>query len=294
MGGPEEFAGRPRWGRNCRIPSVPFVAMSEFGAPVAGRVLEVVRGLAVPLDPALAACTWVPPAGEGVCSACHAACRAGAGRCATCRRTAAQVSRPAPAVTPISLFRSGDPLWGLLRRYKDAPRAAVRRECRRQLSRLLAQHLRLHGDCIAPGAPPGWAITAVPPTHARADRYPLERLIRRSPWLRGRYVRTLVTQRPPEHNVASDEAFAVVGDVAGRDLLLVDDTFTTGASVQSAASALQLAGARLLGVVVIGRVLNPVVPAEAAVWTEATRHRFCLGTCCWCCGPEKCHGGRSA
>lgn len=244
-------------------------------------MMEAVRRLAAPLDPALAACTPVPPAAPGVCPSCHAGCRPGSRRCPTCVRTAAQVTYPAPAVVPVSLFRSGDDLWFLLRRYKDGRDAAVRRECRRRLSRLLASFLRLHAGCIAPDCP-HWLVTTVPPTHARAERRPLERVVRRSPWLRRRYVRSLEAARPPEHNEASDAAFRVIADVAGRDLIIVDDTYTTGASVHSAASALQLAGARVVGVVVLGRVVNPAVPVERALWGQARRRPFRMADCCLC------------
>jgi orotate phosphoribosyltransferase len=42
------------------------------------------------------------------------------------------------------------------------------------------------------------------------------------------------------------------------NVLLIDDTMTTGAHVQSAASALMLAGATVVAAVPIGRYLNPV------------------------------------
>jgi len=241
---------------------------------------EALNRLLDPLDSALAACTWVPPAGDGVCETCHAAAPAGRRRCFSCFRTTAQVSSPAAAVVPISLYRTGDDLWHALRHYKDG-RASERGRLRRDLSRLLSRFLRRHLACVAPGAPPTWRITAVPPTRRRARRRPVEGLIRRSRWLRRRYVRTLRTVRAPGHRQASDRAFQVIADVAGMELILVDDTYTTGASVQSATSALRLAGATVVGVVVIGRVVNPDVhPGEARLWAEARRRKFRMDQCC--------------
>ena len=40
---------------------------------------------------------------------------------------------------------------------------------------------------------------------------------------------------------------------AGADVVLLDDTWTTGASAQSACAALRLAGARSVAVIVLGR-----------------------------------------
>lgn len=248
------------------------------------RTKKVVRlwfwGLVRPLDTTLAACTWVPPGGEGVCEICHAAARPGRRRCLTCVRTTGQVEFPVDNVVPISLYRSGDDLWYLLRRYKDGWDPWARRRLRRRLAWLLCEFLRAHLECIAPGAGDAWQITAVPPTRRRAQSRPVEGIIRTTAWLRRRHVRTLRTVRAPRHNAASDEAFRVVRDVRGRELILVDDTFTTGASVQSAASALQRDGARVLAVVVLGRVVNPEADRyEARLWSAARSAPYRLDRC---------------
>ena len=43
----------------------------------------------------------------------------------------------------------------------------------------------------------------------------------------------------------------------GESVLLIDDTWTTGASVESAAHVLKAAGAERVGAVVIGRHVHP-------------------------------------
>ena len=188
---------------------------------------------------------------------------------------------PAERVVPISLYRTGDNLWHALRRYKDGRDPRLRRRLGRRLGRLLSGFLRRHLGCIAPGVSPDWCITVVPPTRRRSQRHPLEKVIRRSFWLRRRYVRTLRTATRAGHNAASDTAFKVIRDVGGLQLLLVDDTFTTGASVQSAVSALRLAGAQVIAVVVIGRVVNPdATPEEAELWAAARRVPWRLNKCC--------------
>jgi hypothetical protein len=83
------------------------------------------------------------------------------------------------------------------------------------------------------------------------------------------------------HRRADDLGFLVDADVDGARILLVDDTLTTGARVQSAASALQLAGGRVVATVVVGRVIRPEWSREsAALWRAARSRRFSFDTCC--------------
>jgi adenine/guanine phosphoribosyltransferase-like PRPP-binding protein len=83
------------------------------------------------------------------------------------------------------------------------------------------------------------------------------------------------------HNVASDGGFVAHTDVRGARVLVVDDTFTTGARAQSAASALQLAGARVVAIVPIGRVIDPNHGEHAqAYWTRRVGATFDFGRCC--------------
>ena len=69
-------------------------------------------------------------------------------------------------------------------------------------------------------------------------------------------------------------------------MLLVDDTFTTGAEVQSAASALQAAGATISAAVVIGRYINPdFSQATQNLWEQAQSRPFRFERCCLCEEP---------
>jgi predicted amidophosphoribosyltransferase len=51
--------------------------------------------------------------------------------------------------------------------------------------------------------------------------------------------------------------------LADLSVLIFDDTTTTGAAVQSAAAALRLAGARVVGALVMGRALAPIARGTA-------------------------------
>jgi orotate phosphoribosyltransferase len=68
---------------------------------------------------------------------------------------------------------------------------------------------------------------------------------------------------------ASETGFAATADVDGASVLLIDDTFTTGARIHSAAHALQVCGAHVMAGVVIARKINP----DPTYFTEAVWNR---------------------
>jgi orotate phosphoribosyltransferase len=72
-------------------------------------------------------------------------------------------------------------------------------------------------------------------------------------------------------------------EVLGRpdcaSVLLLDDTWVSGASAQSAAAALKLAGARHVAVVVLGRHVNPADPASAALLDSLHPARYDPSIC---------------
>jgi orotate phosphoribosyltransferase len=89
------------------------------------------------------------------------------------------------------------------------------------------------------------------------------------------------TGEPINHNAPNPAAFAPVGDIAGRRVLIVDDTFTTGARVQSVAAALTSAGATVVAAVPIGRVIDTKDREEKAeFWRRQRAIAFDFDTCC--------------
>lgn len=117
-------------------------------------------------------------------------------------------------------------------------------------------------------------------------RHPLETAIGRVSVLASRYAPLLV--RGPayvDHNQADDLAFTVPSRLRGERVLLLDDTFTTGARLQSAASALRLNGASTVVSVVVGRVINPGWNDNCRrIWDEARETPFSFDRCCLCQG----------
>jgi adenine/guanine phosphoribosyltransferase-like PRPP-binding protein len=125
-------------------------------------------------------------------------------------------------------------------------------------------------------------MTTVPSTRQRAGPRPLEGAIARVEALRVNHKRVLTNGPTPVQRLApADDNFVVTTNVSGGSILLLDDTFTTGTSAQAAASALQLAGATVRGIVVAGRFMNPDFSHETQdLWDSVERMPFDFDSCC--------------
>jgi hypothetical protein len=141
---------------------------------------------------------------------------------------------------------------------------------------LLAGFLATHASCLGGEAPalgsgrlPWDVVTTVPSTSGSAP-HPLEEAIRLVPWLGVQHSRLLVrTSVPLDHLWADEAGFRVGTNVDRKQVLLLDDTWTSGARAQSAASALADAGARVVAVVPVGRVVDPTWSPRIADWWQA-------------------------
>lgn len=121
----------------------------------------------------------------------------------------------------------------------------------------------------------------VPSSRPGRSDHPLEAVIRRT-----RYrdeLAQLLTLNPAErigHNEPNPTAFEPTGDVRGRRVLIVDDTFTSGARVHSVAGALSSAGATVVAAVPIGRVIDTDREEKAEFWRAQRAIPFDFDTCC--------------
>jgi hypothetical protein len=243
-------------------------------------------------EPYLSIYTPVLPSGPGVCEICHGAPGPGFDRCSSCVRTMKQVVRPVRRVVPISLYQTPGQLWKVLRDYKDGFTATQRRQFTLQVAATIGRFLVAHQRCITGSGQTPWDVIAtVPSSHGRVGTHPMRQALGMLPPAFGGQEAELLGQGsvPVDHRQADDRGFLVRTEVRGARILLVDDTFTTGARVQSAASALQLAGGHVLAAVVVGRVIRPEWSTEsAALWRAAQSRRFSFDTCCleWDTPPE--------
>jgi hypothetical protein len=234
-------------------------------------------------DPYLSTYRQVPQSGPGVCSVCHSGTGEGFPTCFSCYQTMGQVTHPTSNVIPISLYKTNDQLWHVLRYYKDGSPAA-RPLLETQVAAMIVRFTGLHMECIGRilGGPPS-VVTTVPST--RSDRpgvHPLVAAVRRCSNLVDLYQPLLVRgSGAVDHNKASDDAFRVDAHVNNSRVLLIEDTFTSGARAQSAASALRLVGAANVVVLTVGRVIKPDWNENCQrIWNEASNTIFDFSRCC--------------
>ena len=195
---------------------------------------------------------------------------------------------------PISLFAPDSPLHQLLVGYKAAPSRRARDERQASLSRLLGEFLDLHLRClVGPILEDDAATLAVPVPSSSAQRaswggeHPLIGLIAAALVAEpGLSLAPVIAKgaEPLGHLHASRRGFRLVGPVAGRRVLVLDDTYTSGARSQSAAVALARGGADVVAIVPIGRLIHPDhSPATGALWAHQQREPFdprrCAGPC---------------
>jgi predicted amidophosphoribosyltransferase len=198
-----------------------------------------------------------PRRGPDVCATCFNF-TAGYTRCWACAH-----GQPAlDTVAPISYSVAREQLHHALASYKRL-NGDVARRLQAVLAAILWRFLADHEGCIAKaaGASAGSfdLVTTVPSGDpARDDRHPLRTIVGElvAP-TRERHQRLLRrTDTETEPRSFSETKFQAIRPIEARSVLLIDDTWTTGASAQSAAAALKQAGAYRVAAVVIGRHLN--------------------------------------
>ncbi len=187
-----------------------------------------------------------PRPGPEVCARCFDLTDGGT-RCYHCSHDGDWVD----AMAPISYSIGGEQLHHALAGYKRYAGHEAR-YLTAGLAAVLWRHLRDHERCLARAA--GVAgfdvVTTVPSSDAGRDgTHPLHRLV-------GELVKPLVpryerllsrTDTAVAAHRFSAERYAATTVLGGRAVLLIDDTWTTGANARSAAAALKAGGGRARG-----------------------------------------------
>jgi hypothetical protein len=233
------------------------------------------------------------PAGSPAadCEVCRGPVRPGFTRCYQCHRHALLGSALlADAVVPISYAIKGTPFADDLWRYKSAPvpptsaaapapaLVATPASARASVLALMLAFLTDHGPCVwqRAGMPPPDRLAVVPTGAGRPGPHPLLRLV----WPYLRLPGCSLALRPGRQGRDLDlDRFQVLARPAGASVLLLDDTWVSGASAQSAAAALKLAGARHVAVIVLGRHVNPDDAASAPLLAGLAAARYDSSAC---------------
>ncbi|WP_182349521.1 hypothetical protein [Tomitella gaofuii] len=142
--------------------------------------------------------------------------------------------------------------------YKEHADPEVRREQSHCVAAILARYFDEHRDALVAQFGEWDNVVAVPSTHH--DNAPaLQTAIEVNfPDALGPFSRPIV--RGPgvmKFNQASESGFVPAAATTACRVLLVDDTYTTGARLQSAHHAIVAAGSSVVAAVVVTRKINP-------------------------------------
>ena len=196
-----------------------------------------------------------PRAGPDVCNVCFNFTR-GYERCYACAHGEVWLD----AVAPISYSVAREQLHHALARYKRLG-GDVARRLRVELAAVLWRFLAEHERCVARAArtPAFELVTTVPSSDRERDEsHPLRWIVGEvSAPTRDRYERLLHRSHAQVDARTFDQhKYDATRTLNNESVLLIDDTWTTGANAESAAAALKAAGSGSVAAVVIGRHLN--------------------------------------
>jgi hypothetical protein len=193
--------------------------------------------------------------------------------CFACRVVARRLGLPLAPVLPARLCPLPSPLYTVLLGYKESPVSEARSRYGAIVRGVFADFLRARGDELrALLRGPADVVSVVPSTNrpgpaplARIEGLACDVVEAQTP---ARWVPSLLCRGggpggppPVAHMRADPSAFTSAAAhrpaVRGARVLLLDDTYVSGARSQSAAAALSRAGARSVTIAPAGRVLRP-------------------------------------
>lgn len=197
-----------------------------------------------------------PRRGPSVCDVCFNLTD-GYERCYRCVRGRQVLD----AVVPVSYSVAGEQLHHALACYKRLS-GQVARRLGVELAAVLWRFLDAHEPCLADAASVVAAfdlVSTVPSgNRGRDEGHPLRKIVGElvGP-TRERYEQLLVrSELEVEPRTFHPDKYASLRTLDAESVLLIDDTWTTGANAQSAAATLKASGAGAVAAVVIGRHIN--------------------------------------
>lgn len=221
-----------------------------------------------------------PADGPGVCPLCRTwstnrSANGSTAPCENCVETQVILGMTPQRLSVVSLYSKPSDLRDWLTRYKgrDDEDDPFDPACLTRARAILGRMLIEHGEDLAAALGPVDGIAVVPST-SRPAPHPLEELIatldldmETLPLLR-RGPGDLGFRKPSIHGYTARE------HPAAR-VLLIDDVYTTGSRINSAAFALAQAGHRVSGGLVLARRINTDYAQQAQdLWTRASANSF--------------------
>lgn len=234
----------------------------------------------------------VPTPRSGVCVICKRSVLSGWPCCYQCKEHRIALSHRADVVAPIALAVKHDQWAHELSSYKNSSNPAARTSLAIGIGAVLWRWLESHEMCVADyaGVDQFPLVTAVPSTRGRQP-HPLGRMLKEivKP-TSARYADLLHPNPdyPAGSRDVSDNRFHATKELSGEPVMLIDDQWTSGSRAQSAASALKVAGASAVAVVVLGRHFDrrpdreDYREAASAYYSAAKAQGWRWTACCIC------------
>lgn len=211
-----------------------------------------------------------PPGLTGGCRVCGRPTHGAFVLCYCCTSLVDQLQMPLAPLVAMVEYRIGDRMHRRLRGYKDAPVGEARTRYAAQLASMVECWMTAHGPWLSGRLGGMWDVVTTVPSSRRPGPPPVDAIVGGAPSLGDRQRSLLVRGPAPTDHLLADRRGFVPAPGLGPDglrnraVLVVDDSVTTGARAQTAVAALRLGGARVAGVLVVGRAMPAVVSGRDA------------------------------
>lgn len=228
----------------------------------------------------------VPRRAPGVCGVCRRGVEGTYPTCPKCALEPLGVGRGgADVVAFVALAPSQNQLAYELVNYKRvATPPSMRQRFSTGLAAVLWKWLALHEGCLAreAGVPDFPVVTTVPTSSSgRTAPHPLVTVVSQIVQGSGMRYRPLLQPSgvPVAQRQFSRHRFNATAALAGEPVLIVDDTWTTGAHAHGAAAALRAAGSGRVAVLAIGRWYHPDDTRNTRVEQQRRGRRWSWDEC---------------
>jgi predicted amidophosphoribosyltransferase len=194
--------------------------------------------------------------GDDVCRMCRSGRLNTEALCGACVRRTDEIDLLCMHIIPISYYVTPSTLRDWMHDFKNHTDGAVRDRAGKSVAAIFVRYLLEHRAALQTTLGDWHDIVAVPSSHAPGSSPLVDAINTFAPQLVDIQVAPLVDGAKIDRR-ASTHRFVATQEGSGRRVLLVDDTYTTGATVQSAAHTLRVAGFEVIAIICVARKINP-------------------------------------